>query len=94
MAKITMECLGQSDFGGGWTSYRITKSKGKLTLDDIVGTCRRYYGEGCRFVWQFMTRDEDGNGCDFGLDDFEGDAVEIEMVEEGCWCPVCGARLD
>lgn len=72
---------------------RISKARGKLTLDEIEDTLR--YGNNnmwCGHYAIILNCSEatlDGPGI-FDEDEPAGDAVDLYPIEEGEFCPVCG----
>ncbi|MBQ7620814.1 MAG: hypothetical protein IJV02_00165 [Candidatus Methanomethylophilaceae archaeon] len=69
-------------------TYKVTKSRGKLTLEDIEDAFKEYGVEGyVSIVLKISENDYSG------WDDDEtpkGDMVYATVIDEGLNCPICG----
>lgn len=71
----------------GTESYLVTKTRGSLTLDDIVESIKERGMEG--YVCVVLKIMQDGYiGWGDGQDP-KGDCVIATVIDEGCVCPVC-----
>ena len=73
---------------------RITKSRGRLTLDEIEDALR--YGDGQRWCdhYAILLNCSESTVGGNGLYDFEeppvGDTVDLYPIDDGEMCPICG----
>lgn len=65
--------------------YRVTKSRGKLTLDEITDALRDAGVEGYAVVLLRIGDVYDGWNDEIP----KGDIVDVPIVDEGSACPVC-----
>lgn len=70
----------------GTETYLITKSRGKLTLEDVEESMRDYGFEG--FVCIVLSIKQDAY-AGWNDDDKEKDQVYASLIDEGLDCPVC-----
>ena len=69
--------------------WRVTKSRGKLTLDDISDALRDAGVEG--YIVMLLKIGDTYDG--WNNDNSKGDAVDVYIIEEGSPCPVCSQMV-
>lgn len=73
--------------------YRITKKRGKLTLDEIREALTE---EVCEDYYFIVMKAIDVGGVQFDEDDPKGDEVDVyekDCIFKGFACPLCGALV-
>jgi len=69
--------------------WRVTKSRGKLTLDDISDSLRSAGVEGYTMILMKIGDTYVG----WNDDTPKGDVVDVYIIEEGSPCPVCSQMV-
>lgn len=89
--------IGWEEDAHGNSVVTIRKTRGKLTLDEIIDTIQ--FGEGQKWCARYailLNCTEDtigGNGMWFGDMEEKGDAVDLYRLDDSDTCPVCNKNL-
>lgn len=90
--KLSVELV-TSDFPGGSDRICVSKSRGTLTLDDMVDALRRYMPGQYAIVLNCMPAEGEANGMWYDEDDGPGDVQLAYPLTQEDNCPVCGHLL-
>ena len=71
----------------GTENYRISKTRGRLTLDDIEEALKRTGGDDGFYMIVLNIRQDSYTGWEMGEE--KGDSVIVQYIYEGEPCPLC-----